>query len=115
MGLSMCNPSKAKPINTMDQLYKNPLRRVQCKCKHRKRQVVYRTVFRPHKKLKNHKLYICMEYHVIFPNFSGITNDGRSPLIRPDPVYIHGMTGRSKTAAYEDSRGAPLVGVWSRF
>ncbi len=53
-----------------------------------------------------------MEYHVRFPNFSGITNNGRSLLIRPDPVYIHGMTGRSKAAAYdEDSRGAPFWGV----
>ena len=43
-----------------------------------------------------------------------ITNNGRSLLIRPDPVYLHGMTGRSKAAAYdEDSRGAPFL-VWSR-
>ncbi len=39
-----------------------------------------------------------------------IANNGRSLLIRSDPVYIHGMTGRSKAAAYgEDSRGAPFV------
>ncbi len=49
-----------------------------------------------------------MEYHLRFPNFSGINNNGRSLLIRPDPVYVHGMTGRSKAAAYMRIRGAHL-------
>jgi hypothetical protein len=52
-----------------------------------------------------------MERYVRFPNISGMnTNDRRSPLIRSDPVYIHGMKGSSMAAVYgEDSRDAPFL------